>query len=232
MNQPLIQVAVVEVTSQPPLSRILRTAFEDAFAGRGPMDERVYAVDGICGRKHRLFLNNLVRAVERPRYLEIGLFRGATFCAAISGNQVFATGVDNWSEFGGKANEFYLNLAAIKGSGAAVTIIEQDFRTVNYAAFERFNIGFYDGSHEELDQYDGARILINAMEPQAVMMSDDWNWPHVRHATMSAIRDMGRQIDLAIEVRTAVGEAEGGLPQIRGGASDWHNGMFAAVVST
>jgi hypothetical protein len=232
MDQSSPHVTVVELTSQPALSRIVRTAFEDALAGRGTMDERVYAVGGFCGRKHRLFLNNLVRAVERPRYLEIGIFQGATFCAAISGNQVYAAAIDNWSEYGGRANDFYTNLAAFKGTDAAVAILEQDFRTVNYAAFERFNIGFYDASHAELDQYDGARILLDAMAPQAVMMIDDWNWPRVRRGTLNAVRDAGRQIDFAIELRTSFDDDEGGLPPHNTGASDWHNGMFVAVVST
>lgn len=228
MDQSFAHVTVVETTSRPPLPLIVRTAFEEALAGRGPMDERVYDVDGFCGRKHRLFLNNLVSAIERPRYLEIGIFRGATLCAAISGNKTHATGIDNWSEYGGKANEFYINLAALKGADAAVAIIEQDFRTVNYAAFEPFNIGFYDGPHSEADQYDGARLLIDALEPQAVIIIDDWNWQHVRRGTTNAIRDTGRQIDFAIELRTSFDDR---CPEPCGMRSDWHNGIFAAVIS-
>lgn len=228
MDELAPHVTVIEVNGQRPLPMIMRTAFEDALANRGHIDARAYQVDGFCGRKHRLFLNNLVAAVEQPRYLEIGIFRGATFCAAISNNKVRATGVDNWTEFGGKANEFYLNLATLKGPEASVSIIEQDFRTVNYAALGPFNMGFYDGPHTARDQYDGARIIIEAMEANSIMLVDDWNWEQVRSGTMSAIRDTGAHIELAIEVRTSL---DNGVPVHSGGNSDWHNGLFAAVLS-
>src|ERR1700677_3061838 len=100
-------ITMIETSDRPPLAQRMRTAFEDALAARGHMDERAYRVEGFSGRKHRLFLNNLIAAVEQPRYLEIGIFRGATFCAAVSNNKVHATGIDNWAEFGGKASEFY-----------------------------------------------------------------------------------------------------------------------------
>jgi hypothetical protein len=221
-------ITMIETSDRPPLAQRMRTAFEDALATRGRMDERAYRVEGFSGRKHRLFLNNLIAAVEEPRYLEIGIFRGATFCAAVSNNKMHATGVDNWAEFGGKASEFYLNLAAFKTPEASVSIIEQDFRTVNYAALGPFNIGFYDGPHTERDQYDGARIIIAAMQPISIMMVDDWNWDQVRRGTMNAIRDSGAHVDFAIEVRTSFDNT---VPAHAYRESDWNNGLFAAVIS-
>jgi hypothetical protein len=228
MNAPVPHVTMIETSGQSPLPRTIRAAFEDTLGDRGRMDERAYHVDGFSGRRHRLFLNNLIAAVEQPRYLEIGIFRGATFCAAVSNNKVHATGVDNWVEFGGKASEFYLNLAALKGPEASVNIIEQDFRTVNYAALGPFNVGFYDGPHTERDQYDGARIVIEAMTANSILLVDDWNWEQVRRGTMNAIRDSGAQIDFAIEVRTSFDNT---VPAHAYGRSDWNNGLFAAAVS-
>jgi hypothetical protein len=228
MNAPVPHVTMIETSGQSPLPRTMRDAFEDTLADRGRMDERAYLVEGFSGRRHRLFMNNLIATVEQPRYLEIGIFRGATFCAAVSNNKVHATGVDNWAEFGGKASEFYLNLAALKGPEATVNVIEQDFRTVNYAALGPFNVGFYDGPHTERDQYDGARIVIAAMTANSILLVDDWNWEQVRRGTMNAIRDSGAQIDFAIEVRTSFDNT---VPAHAYGASDWNNGLFAAAVS-
>lgn len=225
---PTPHVTLIETSDKPPLAQVVRGAFEDALAGNGSMDERVYGVDGFCGRKHRLFFNNLVRAVENPRYLEIGIFRGATLCAAIAGNKVHAMGIDNWSEFGGRANEFYANLTAIKEASATVTILEQDFRTIDFGHIGKFNMYFYDGSHEEVDQYDGIRVAVPALDDQAVVMVDDWNWDRVRTGTMRAIRDSGLHVDFSLEVRTAFNND---LPAVAFGQSDWHNGMFAAVVT-
>lgn len=68
------------------------------------------------------FFDNLVRAIENPRNLEIGIFRGATLCAVISNNKV--TGIDNWSEYGGQPNEFCANLLAIRGPESTVSVLE------------------------------------------------------------------------------------------------------------
>jgi hypothetical protein len=221
-------LTVIEMIPRRPLVDAVRSAFEDALAGKGNMDERVRQVDGFCGQKHRLFLNNLVAAVEKPNYLEIGIYRGATFCAAISNNKTRAVGVDNWSEYGGTANEFYANLALLKGPEALVTIIEQDFRTVDYKALGPFNIGFYDGSHSEKDQYDGARSVMEGFGAAGILMIDDWNASWVRRGTTQAMRDLDAHIDFAIEVRTSFDET---MPTPAFGTSDWHNGVFAAVVS-
>jgi hypothetical protein len=185
-------------------------------------------VEGFCGQKHRLFFNNLVKCVESPRYLEVGIFRGATLCAAIAGNRVKAVGIDNWTEYGGKANEFYVNLAAVKGPEASVTIIEQDFRTVSYGHIGRFNIYFYDGPHKLEDQYDGVRMALPALDDRAILLVDDWNWAHVRSGTMNALLDTGCHIDFSIELRTSF---DNEIPAMAFGPSDWHNGMFAAVIS-
>ena len=150
---PTPHITQIEVGPRPALAVALRRAFEDALGGRGEMDPRVGRVDGFCGQKHRLFFNNLVKAVEDPRYLEVGIFRGATLCAVIAGNKVRVTGVDNWSEYGGRAAEFYTNLAMIRGANSSVTILEQDFRTVPYAHIGKFNLFFYDGPHSPEDQY-------------------------------------------------------------------------------
>jgi predicted O-methyltransferase YrrM len=225
---PTPHITLIETSDSPSLAQHVRSAFEDALAGRGSMDERVGKVDGFCGQKHRLFFNNLIRAVENPRYLEVGIFRGATLCAAIAGNKVRATGIDNWSEFGGRANELYANLAAIKPASATVTVLEQDFRTVDFSHIGKFNLYFYDGSHEEADQYDGVRMALPALDDQAVILVDDWNWWQVRSGTRNALRDGGARIDFSIEVMTNL---NGSLPDFHGGGSDWHNGMFAAVVT-
>jgi hypothetical protein len=226
---PSPHITLAETSSIPPIVQAVRRAFEDAMTGKGAMDDRVYYVPGFCGKKHRLFVNNLVRSIDNPRYLEIGIFRGATLCAAISDNKVKVTGVDNWSEYGGKANEFYTNLAAIKGPDSSVTILEQDFRSIHFDHIGKFNIYFYDGPHQEKDQYDGVRMALPALDDHAILIVDDWNWQRVRSGTLNALRDAGVRTDFTLELRTSFDDQ---IPStFFGGGSDWHNGMFAAVVS-
>ena len=167
----------------------VRDAFQDAMAMRGRLREEAYRSHGFSGRKFRLLLNNLMCEVPDPRYLEIGLFHGASFCSALFKNKLRAVGVDNWSEYGGKRQVFTDNMNNFRSDEADVEIIEQDFRKIDYNTIGKFNILFYDGSHNEKDQYDGIFVPQPAMEYPHIMIVDDWNWNQVRKGTLDAVRD-------------------------------------------
>lgn len=71
-------------------------------------------------------------------------------------------------------------------------------------------------------------MALPALDDQAVLLVDDWNWVRVRRATMNALRDAGVQVEFSLEVRTSFDDT---IPAHAHGQSDWHNGMFAAVIS-
>jgi hypothetical protein len=218
-------------SSQKPgvLSEAVRTAFQDAMAMRGRLDDESFKVHGFSGKKFRLFINNLMHDVPDARYLEIGLYHGASFCAAIAKNRLTALGIDNWTEFGGKRAHFDANLEKFRTDGANIRILEQDFRKVDYAGAGKFNILFYDGSHTEKDQYDGVMFPQPAMEDTHIMIIDDWNWEKVRNGTFRALADAKLNIDYSIEVRTTFNNET--LPLVNGSNSEWHNGCIVAVLS-
>ncbi len=199
------------------------------MAERAALPESIFKVNGFSGYKFRVFLNLLMARVPDPRYLEIGLFRGASMCSAIYRNKLKAVGVDNWTEYGVKADEFWVAFNSFKHADADTTIIEQDFRTIKYADYGPFNILFYDGPHREQDQYDGIFIPMPAMTSPALVIVDDWNWNRVRTGTYNALRARGMRVDYAIEVRTSFKNEH--LPFHSGPTSEWHNGTFLAVIS-
>jgi hypothetical protein len=232
MSTPLYLNPEITVISAPPLKELVRATFDRSVGGLGALDDSVYNIHGFCGRKHRLFHNNLLNSMPGARYLEIGLYKGATFCASIWQNRLFAVGVDNWSEMQdhNASPEFYRNLSQCKNQQAVVNILEMDFRKAPLQAFDLFNIGFYDGAHEEEDQYDGALAVLKRLAGEGVLIVDDWNWRQVRRGTHRAIADLGATVDLAIEVRTTNDDSL--VPSEGfGGGSDWHNGVFVAVIS-
>ena len=226
---PYAQTTVVATSQGHPLIQPMRAAFEDAMAMRGRLREDAFRIEGFSGRKFRLFMNNLIHEVPAARYLEIGLYHGASFCPALFKNDVIALGIDNWTEFGGNRTVFDRNLAVYKFEHTDVTIVEQDFRQVDYTRFGAFNIMFYDGSHAERDQYDGVYLTRLAMDEKYILIVDDWNWAHVRNGTYQALRDANIRIDYQIELRTSFGGEE--LPVVHGRKSEWHNGCFIAAVS-
>jgi len=225
--------AHVTVTAQgrpEALQRVVCTAFEDAMAERTRLTREAFLVSGFSGRKFRIFMNALLGAIPNPRYIEIGLFHGASFCPAIFKNDLKAVGIDYWpSGYGANPETFMKNLQAFRTERSDITILDKDFRTVDFTDLGQFNVLFYDGSHAEKDQYDGIMIPQPALDETSVLVVDDWNWDHVRRGTLNALRDAKVTINYTIEVRTSFTNT--GLPLVNGPQSEWHNGCFVAVVT-
>jgi hypothetical protein len=219
-----------------PLARHLRRAFDLAMARQGAFDATLPGFEGApgaehriaSGRKYRMLANRLVGELDDARYIEIGSYTGSTLCTATAGNKVVATAIDNWSLFGGPVQLFMRNLARFRGPEAKVTILENDFRAVDYGHIGKFNIYLFDGPHTEADHYDAIDLVLPALDETFVLMVDDWDWNQVRDGTWRAIRDNGLSVDLAIEVLTTLDST---TPEFGGEHSDWHNGYLFAVLS-
>jgi hypothetical protein len=204
----------------------VKSAFEQALVNEGKISDAVLALPGASGRKYRRFINNLIELIPKPNYLEIGVFKGATLCSAIFQNEVTATAIDNWSEFGGPYDQFLRNLAAFKGK-ARVSFIECDFRKIDFHHLGKFDVYLFDGPHLYQDQLDGIMLAGPALQESFVLIVDDWNWEQVRQGTLDAIRNCNYHVDHMVEIRTT---RDNSHPQVAGEASDWHNGYFIAAL--
>src|SRR3954471_12825866 len=142
----------------------------EARRGISELDPAVIAIPGMSGRLYRMFINNLIRRLYEPHYLEVGAWAGSTLCAAINGNMVNATVVDNWSEFGGPREAFLANVARFATPGASVQLFEGDFRQVDFARLAPCDVYFFDGPHEEQDHYDGVSLALSALKPNFVLI--------------------------------------------------------------
>lgn len=211
-----------------PLAPAVRACFDAARTTERTLDPELLGMPGMSGWRYRQFINALVGAVPEPRYLEVGSWQGSTLCSAIAGNQLRATAIDNWSEFGGPAREFFANVSRYLTPGIALSVLARDFRAVRYEALGTHNIFLFDGPHEEQDQYDGISLALPALDMDFVLIIDDWNWDWVRRGTTRALRELGLPVSLAIEVRTSLDNSHGD-PWCE--HSEWHNGYFIAAVS-
>ena len=221
-------VTVCDQTTSNPLVGPVKSALQRAFANDGTLSPDVLAMEGMSGRKYRLFVSNLIGSLEDARYLEVGVLKGSTLCSAIHGNTVRAVAIDNWSQFGGPMSEFLTNLARFKTAGARVSFLENDFRLVDFSSLGSHNVYLFDGPHSRQDQVDGVVLALPALDDQFVLIVDDWNWPEVREGTMAAVKAANLHIDHLIEIRTTLHGDHGPLI---GAAGDWHNGYFIAAVS-
>jgi glycosyltransferase involved in cell wall biosynthesis len=221
---------------QSQLAGLIRSAFDAAIAGHGTFDPMMPRFEGApgqkyrmsSGRRYRLFINNLVRSLDDPRYLEIGSFSGSTMCAVIAENNVRALAIDNWSLFGGPYDLFLKNTRELRSPDAKLDVLKSDYRAVDYEAIGKFNIYMFDGPHGDRDHYDAINLALPALDDDFVLIIDDWDWAQVRDGTLRAIQAHGLQIDFAIDIRTTT---DGTTPGFGGEWSDWHNGYFLAALS-
>jgi hypothetical protein len=211
------------------LPNAVATAFDIALGDVEQPAPAFLELEGMSGRRYRLFANALIRLIPNPRYLEVGVWAGSTLCSAIAGNNVFAVAIDNWSQFGGPRERFLENLGRFKAA-SEVILIEGDFRTVRFADYGRFNVYLFDGPHNAADQHDGLALALPALDPEFVLIVDDWNWADVRTGTLSAIKRLALQVVFEIEVRTTADDTHPPHCGFEAKATEWHNGYFIAVL--
>jgi hypothetical protein len=210
------------------LTIILGLAFDRALCLESEVSAECLTLPGMSGKRYRMFINNLIRLVSKPRYLEIGSWAGSTACAVMDKNIVKVTCIDNWSQFGGPREAFLNNTGDFITKDIDFSFIESDFRAVDVSKIGNFNVYLFDGPHEQQDQYDGLFMYDAALDDDLLFIVDDWNWKQVRDGTFNAIRETGFRIDYAIELRTTLDNEHAA---VAGEASDWHNGYFLSKLS-
>lgn len=209
------------------LERAVTAALALAEGAAPLLPDAVLTMAGMSGRRYRGFISALLSAMERPRYLEVGSWAGSTLVAALHRNpHVQAVAVDNWSEFGGPRDLFWQNVDR-HARRMGLTVLEQDFRTVDFAALAPVDVYLFDGPHQENDQFDGMVMGAPALADRAVVIVDDWNWDRVRRGTRRGLAAAGLRVRAEVEIRTTTDDV---FPAVSRQHSDWHNGYFIAVV--
>jgi hypothetical protein len=227
MTTQVTEISLRSRVSEPTLFEHVRPAFTEARGGISKLDPTVLDMPGMSGRLYRMFVNNLIRRLHEPRYLEVGAWAGSTLCAAINSNMVNATVIDDWSEFGGPREAFLTNVARFATPGASVQLFEGDFRHMDFAQLKPCDVYLFDGPHEEQDHYDGIAMALSALKQNFVLIVDDWNCQRVRDGTWRALHALHLDVQHTIEVRTT---DDGTVPDVTHQHSDWHNGYFIGVL--
>lgn len=186
----------------------------------------------MTSHKVRMLLNNLCD-FKGCNYLEIGSWRGSSFQSAIFENNITATCIDWWRNFGcnGKISRdiffrnLYKTLELEKNSTyKELKIIDNDAFDVNINELKKdVNVYFYDGDHSEESQYKGFMYFDFILSQEFFVVIDDWNDNYVRSGTRKAFDELNYIILQQYE-----------LPGV---FSDWKNddlywnGLYVAVVN-
>jgi len=137
----------------------------DAFENSGKYlsNHTSTPVPGLTSSRVRHFLNNIC-SQEGAVYLEIGVFAGSTFCAAIENNDMVAAYAnDTWSQpdlkperedididITGDMETFITNVERVSANlDFDISILEGECETLNASNFShKVNVIFYDGDND------------------------------------------------------------------------------------
>lgn len=212
---------------------LIENSFEESINGIENLPRWIINMDGMSGKKYRFFINNLIKKIKQPNYLEIGCWKGSTCCSAMYNNFVSVCCIDDWSEFNGPKKEFIENSQKCVNESNNIIrfqFIENNFKNINYDKIGTYDVYFFDGPHEEQDHYDSLILTKNCLSDKFIFICDDWNWESVRKGTKKALKDINVNIDFTLSIKTSF---NGKNPVIDNYSenSDWHNGYFVTACS-
>jgi hypothetical protein len=185
-------------------------------------------LEGMSSVKNRILLNELVK--DNDFYLEIGVYRGSTFVAALYENHPkLAIAIDNFSQFeggviGANLSIFYnvveQHIPHMRGKCGFLNADCFNLNSAEKALLPKdINVYFYDGAHEAIDQKLALTYYNEFLADQFIYIVDDWNYEPARVGTRQGIEELGLTIHKEWEMFTD-----------RNGATEsWWNGFYVAV---
>lgn len=211
----------------------VKNSFGNALNYKSKLPHWILEMEGMSGKKYRHFINNLASSISNIsncRYLEIGSWKGSTFCSTIFDNKITSHAIDNWSQFGGPKDQFKFNvqrciIESTENSDIKFTIDEKSYTDVDFSRMGKYNLYFYDGNHDYQDQYNAIDLFLNVLDEEFIFICDDWNQPTVEEATLNAIRDCKIDVLYSIDLKTNM--LRDGIYRKRD--YDWHMGYYIAV---
>jgi hypothetical protein len=179
----------------------VRASLQQADNERSKIGERERDIYGLSSLRLKCLLNNLC-AVENINYLEIGVYKGSTLLSALLGNtKTKAVGVDNFryddrepKKWAGEnqiwenvKSHLYSNLERYSDPDSGVivkniSIIERDFREVEWSKQPKFDICFFDVNPVNAEIYDSffEKVLIALSTEAVVVFSNFSNETHAK----------------------------------------------------
>lgn len=202
----------------------VKKSIENAYAGISQLNGSILNVQGFSGYKIKHLLNN-VCSLPGARYLEIGVYRGSTFVAALYGNTstlADAIAIDNWAEFGNNKSIF-TNTTSQYLPQDSFRFYEQDSFKINLSQTfnEPITIYFYDGHHSPESQAKAFTYFNSILADTFIAIIDDWSWVEVHSGTRKAFDELGYKIIF----ERALGYG------IQNDRENWWNGTYIAVIS-
>lgn len=139
---------------------------------------------------------------EGQAFVNVGVWHGYSYLAGLHGNEEKpATGIDNFSQFGGPKDEFLARFEA--QSSPRHAFVESDYREFFRDFSDPIGVYIYDGEHTYENQAEGLRVAEPLMADGCIVIVDDTNWRQPRKATFDFIAQSSRDYSVLLDVRTS-----------------------------
>lgn len=170
------------------LTGVVYHAIEAVETNNAALPDNLLWLDGHTSPKQRLLLNELCQ-FHQCRYLEVGVFHGASLLSAAYRN--FSgkfTGIDNFSALGKEKYEEQQKLWAEQLG--TCNVIEDTIQTTDYKA-SGINVFFYDANFNDTAAGDALVKLAPDFAPNFILIADNWSRKEVRITLRDALAKLG-----------------------------------------
>ena len=191
-------------------------------------------IEGLTSDTVRHFLNNIC-SYEDTKYLEVGVYNGSTFCAAIQNNDITAYAADHWQDKNikpvrediewsgqeGSIETFIENVKANWTDDSSIAILNGDIRTATEENLDKkVNTIFYDADHDFDVQKSCLNHILEYTENEFILIVDDANFSGVVESANQFISE--NDLEILYERIILTDEIED--------ASSWWNGIAIFVL--
>ena len=160
-------------------------------------------------------------------YLEVGVLKGSTFCAAINNNKLTAYAIDHFkdntqaatgSNIESSKQIFIDNAKKYKGKNS-INLFDCDFRKVNLDKIEKIDLMFYDADHDAKSNIDALLYFKDKFVDESIIIFDDANFDGVVDSARKGAKLAGLNIVYDKIILNDIEDPE-----------QWWNGLYVMVI--
>lgn len=203
----------------------IQKSIDNALAGISNLTQDILSVRGFSTPTIRHLFNNLCNIIE-GKYLEVGLYCGATFCSSFNKDTI-SVGIEDFSQpfgIGTVKEELQKNIHDNLHKARGVKLINGDcFSDGILSEPFKFNIIFYDANHDEENQEKALPYFLDKMAERFIYIVDDTNWEPVITGLVKGMVSINEKIEV-IDEWNMVGESICDDPV-------WHNGVRIFLIN-
>jgi len=173
-----------------PYVNIVIDSIHNSANGSSKFNASSYDVVGLTSNRVRHLLNNLCQ-IDHAVYMEVGVYTGSTFFAALQNNSIKSYAVDHfksrnirperddidWQNDENPLQSFVNSSQKYIGTNS-IKLLDKDVRTINSSDIHpeyKPNIIFYDGNHDYDEQLSGLNNLLPNFSDTFILVIDDAN---------------------------------------------------------